>query len=115
MSQKIQVILYDDITGDEIGEMTGGGTVKFGFRGTEYEIDLTSYNRATFEKVLEPYLVAARKEPIASTGKGSGRSVETRQLAADRREWARNNGWPDIAERGSWPSGVIEAYEKAHR
>lgn len=31
------------------------------------------------------------------------------------RQWARENGWPDVAQNGRLPEGVLDAYDRAHQ
>lgn len=47
MAQKATVVLEDDLEGDPADE-----TVRFGFGGAEYEIDLSKKNAAAFRKKL---------------------------------------------------------------
>jgi hypothetical protein len=56
MAQKVAVILEDDLTGGPAKH-----TVRFGFDGTSYEIDLNAKNAAAFGKQLAPYIEHARK------------------------------------------------------
>jgi hypothetical protein len=50
MAQKVTVTLEDDLDGGPAEE-----TVRFGFGGAEYEIDLSSKNAAGFRKRLAPF------------------------------------------------------------
>ena len=56
MTQKVTVILEDDLTGGPAKQ-----TVRFAFDGTDYEIDLNAKNAAAFSRQLAPYLEHARK------------------------------------------------------
>jgi hypothetical protein len=56
MDQKLTVALEDDLTGGPADE-----TVRFGFEGTEYEIDLNAKNTAALRKQLATYIEHARK------------------------------------------------------
>ena len=56
MTQKVTVVLEDDLTGG-LAEQT----VRFAFEGTDYEIDLSAKNAAAFGKQLAPYIEHARK------------------------------------------------------
>jgi len=53
---KVTVALEDDLDGGPADE-----TVRFGFDGTEYEIDLSAKNARAFRKKLTPFLKHARK------------------------------------------------------
>jgi hypothetical protein len=68
MAQKITVELEDDLDGGPADE-----TVRFGFDGSEYEIDLSKKNAVAFRRKLAPFVEHARK-----AGRGqSRRSVRT--------------------------------------
>lgn len=109
MAQRVNVVLVDDLDGDDAAE-----TVTFGLDGVDYEIDLNESNAAALREALGRYIDAGRrvggkrrKGQRSSSGGGSGPS------AADIRAWARENGW-DVPERGRVSADVREAYAAAH-
>jgi hypothetical protein len=105
------VQLTDDLDGNEADE-----TVPFSFRGTNYEIDLSSKNAAAMEKALAKYLSAGRR---VSGGRAHTRGRSGRRTAASRsdvsaiREWARENGY-EVSGRGRIAAEVRSAYEAAN-
>jgi hypothetical protein len=114
MAQRVNVILVDDIDGDDAAE-----TVTFGLDGVDYEIDLSEGNAAELRDALARYIDAGRK---AGGRRGNGRRKrgqrvaaggDTGPSAADIRQWARENGW-DVPERGRVSAEVREAYAAAH-
>jgi Lsr2 len=104
MAQKITVALEDDLDGGPADE-----TVRFGIGGTEYEIDLSKRNAATFRRKLAPFVEHARK-----AGRGArrrpGRTASSRERSADIRAWAKDQGIA-VSERGRIPASVVEQYE----
>ena len=62
MAQKVTVALEDDLDGGPAEQ-----TVRFGFGGTDYEIDLSAKNAAAFHKQLAPFLEHARKSGRAQS------------------------------------------------
>ena len=108
MAQKITVALEDDLDGGPADE-----TVRFGIGGTEYEIDLSKRNAATFRRKLAPFVEHARK-----AGRGArrrpGRTASSRERSADIRAWAKDQGIA-VSERGRIPASVVEQYEAATR
>jgi hypothetical protein len=104
MAQKITVALEDDLDGGPADE-----TVRFGIGGTEYEIDLSKRNAATFRRKLAPFIEHARK-----AGRGArrrpGRTASSRERSADIRAWAKDQGI-GVSERGRIPASVVEQYE----
>jgi hypothetical protein len=104
MAQKITVALEDDLDGGPANE-----TVRFGIGGTEYEIDLSKRNAATFRRKLAPFIEHARK-----AGRGArrrpGRTASSRERSADIRAWAKDQGIA-VSERGRIPASVVEQYE----
>lgn len=99
-------VLVDDIDGSP-----GDRTVRFGWDGTTYEIELSNKNVAAFEKALKPYLEAARRIRGGRARRAVGHA-DKRDLAAVR-EWAAQNGFA-VSSRGRIASSVIEAYEAAN-
>ena len=65
MAQKVTVALVDDLDAGPADE-----TVRFGFEGTEYEIDLSVKNARAFRKKLTPFIEHAR---TAGPGPRAGR------------------------------------------
>jgi Lsr2 len=106
MAQKVTVELEDDLDGGPADE-----TVRFGFDGSDYEIDLSKRNAAKFRRQLEPYLEHARK-----TGRGQrrrpARTPSSRHHSGAVRTWAREQGIA-VSERGRIPASVLDQYEIA--
>ncbi len=109
MAQRVNVILVDDLDGDDAAE-----TVTFGLDGVDYEIDLNEKNAEALRGALARYVEAGRRVggrrrrgQRAASGGDSGPSP------ADIRKWARENGW-DVPERGRVSAEVREAYAAAH-
>jgi len=76
MAQKVTVALEDDLDGGPADE-----TVRFGFGGTDCEIDLSATNARAFRKKLAPFIEHARK-----AGRGRARDgADFGRPAAQRR------------------------------
>lgn len=112
MAQKVNVILVDDLDGNEADE-----TVTFALDGVDYEIDLNKDNAAQLRESLGRYIdVARRVGGRRRRGQRSGGGAAANggsASAADIRQWARENGW-DVPERGRVSAEVREAYAAAH-
>jgi hypothetical protein len=106
MAQKVTVELEDDLDGGPADE-----TVRFGFDGSDYEIDLSKTNAAKFRSQLEPYIEHARK-----AGRGqrrrAARTPASRQHSGAVRTWARQQGIA-VSDRGRIPASVLDQYEIA--
>ena len=106
MAQKVTVELEDDLDGGPADE-----TVRFGFDGSDYEIDLSNKNAATLRRQLKPFIEHARK-----AGRGqrrrSTRTPSSRQHSGAVRAWAKQQGIA-VSERGRIPASVIDQYEIA--
>ena len=114
MAKTVITQITDDLDGS-----SGAETITFGYRGTNYEIDLGRRNASAFDKTMRPYVDAARKVTTArggrrgsSDGRRSTRRSSAGQLASIR-EWARAQGY-SVSDRGRISANVVEAYEKAH-
>jgi hypothetical protein len=104
--------LIDDLDGSEAER-----TVTFVWDGRAYEIDLSKKNAAALEKVMKPYLAAARSArpttPRTSTrGRSTGSGTRRRRNLQAIREWARTNGH-EVSDRGRVPASIVDAYEAA--
>jgi len=67
VAQRVTVALEDDLDGGPADE-----TVRFGFSGAEYEIDLSEKNATAFRKMMTPFIEHARK---AGRDQPAGRRV----------------------------------------
>lgn len=106
MAQRVTVALNDDLDGGPADE-----TVRFGFEGTEYEIDLSAANARVFRERLAPFIERARR-PAPRAARRTGRTAAGRQRSADVRAWAKQQGLA-VSARGRIPIGVLEQYEAA--
>jgi hypothetical protein len=108
MAQKVIVALEDDLDGSPAAE-----TVRFGFEGADYEIDLSNQNASAFRQQLTPFIEHARK-----AGRGHprrpARTTASRQHSGNVRAWANDNGIA-VSARGRIPASVLEQYQTATR
>ncbi|MCC9196860.1 Lsr2 family protein [Arthrobacter sp. zg-Y820] len=110
MAQKKQVLLIDDLNGEDAQE-----TVKFALDGAQYEIDLTTEHAAELREKLSPYLSSGRRLRGAAAGRtarreSAPRSDDSRKI----REWAIANGYTPSA-RGRISQEIREAYSSANK
>lgn len=115
MAQRVNVVLVDDLDGDDAAE-----TVSFSLDGVDYEIDLNEANAEALRNELGRFIGAARR--VSGRKNGGGRKSRGRRVASggeggpsasDIRAWARESGW-DVPERGRVSAEVREAYAAAH-
>ena len=106
MAQKVTVALEDDLDGGPADE-----TVRLGFDGTDYEIDLSAKNARAFGTTLAPFIEHARK-----AGRGparrTARTTAGRQRSGEVRAWAKDHGIA-VSARGRIPASVLEQHEAA--
>lgn len=108
MAQKVTVQLVSDLSGEDIGE-GAGQSVKFGWLGAEYSVDLTNKEVEKFAKAIEPFVNVATKTGGRKSSGSAGPKKDTRAI----REWANANGH-EVGDRGRIPAEVIAAYEAAN-
>lgn len=113
MARREIVVLADDLDGSE-GDVR---SVKFGFEGSSYEIDLGPANHDKLALALAPFISAARKEagrrgPAVATKAKAPSAAEQRAFNQRVREWAKGQG-KDVNDRGRVPAKVIDAYYAA--
>lgn len=123
MSQKVQVLLVDDIDGTE-----AAGTVEFGLDGQGYVMELSAANDKALRDALARYIDAGRRVTQASGKKTRGRQPSAATLVRDRtapadgaerrtaiRAWARTQPqFGTIPERGRISAAITRAYDDAH-
>ncbi len=96
---------------DDMDGSPAATTIRFGYQGSLYEIDLSEANATAFADALQPYLDAARVVrgrlygPVPSGPMGPD--------AKTVRAWARNAGL-EVPARGRIPANVLAAYRQAH-
>ncbi|WP_312977516.1 Lsr2 family protein [Corynebacterium sp.] len=121
MGRRTVITFVDDIDQEELAP-DEVRTVKFGYRGADYVLDLSELNAAILDEELEPYLGAARKLPknaSAGAGRSSSTSSSASSSASDAarnrriRQWANENG-REVSARGKIAADVIRDYEAAH-
>jgi Lsr2 len=112
MAKTVAVVLTDDIDGSPDAR-----TVRFGYHGQQFEIDLADKNEAAFLASLRPFIAAARidqarRRPrrLARKGRSGGPLIVD---GAAVRAWAGQEGI-DVAKRGRIRLDVLEKYAAAH-
>jgi hypothetical protein len=114
MARREIVVLQDDLDGSEKDVRS----VKFGFEGISYEIDLGPTNFDKLAQALAPFVKAARKDALsrragAQTVKSKGLSAAEQRAFNQRvREWAKSQKMK-VSERGRVPAKFIDAYHAA--
>ena len=102
--------ITDDLDGSANAE-----AVTFGYSGATYEIDLSKKNAAALDKLLKPYIDAARK--VSGSNKRAAPKARSRRVAkvdlGTVRAWANENGFT-VAERGRISAEVVDAYHAAN-
>ena len=114
--REVIIKIRDDLDGADADE-----TISFAYRGTSYEIDLSSANVEVFDKSMGPFLKAAREVvPVKDTADRSPRPATAQRVAKAAleqrkriRAWANSSGFT-VDERGMISSVVVEAYRVAH-
>lgn len=112
MAQRVNVVLVDDIDGNDASE-----TVSFALDGVDYEIDLSDEHAAQLRDALALYIGHGRRTGgRRRSGRKSGSAASAGDggpSAADIRAWAREHGY-EVPERGRVSAEVREAYAAAN-
>lgn len=107
MAQRVNIELVDDIDGK-----AADSTVTFGLDGVTYEIDLSDKNAAKLRDQLATYIAAGRRVGKTPGVKAKG-AAKTGPNPKEVRAWAKDNGFPDVPDRGRIPADVMEAFNSA--
>jgi hypothetical protein len=113
MAQRVNVVLVDDIDGNDASE-----TVSFALDGVDYEIDLSDEHAAQLREALALYIghgrrTGGRRRSGRRSSAGASAVPEGGPSAADIRAWAREHGY-EVPERGRVSAEVREAYAAAN-
>ncbi len=123
MATKYVRVMTDDLDGDEAAE-----TVRFGFDGLFYEIDLSLRNLGKYRELFAPLIAAGRRLGKISGSSGSSRPASPDgsgpapgRVSADMdkverraaREWIRGHG-VFVADRGALRHDFLMFYRNRH-
>ena len=135
MAKTLIVQLTCDRCKAEKGEnVDGAETVAFGYDGYDYSLDLCQEHATDFHNTVQgligwssdrtrtgsgrrPKRTSSAEEVAGGGGGGGGapaRSAADRERLKAIRDWARENGHPNLGDRGRIPSGIVAAYDAAH-
>ena len=134
MAKTLIVQLTCDRCKAEKGEnVDGSETVTFGFDGYDYSLDLCKEHAEDFHNTVQGLIGwssdrtrsgGGRRSSRragggdegagASTASGPARSAADRERLKAIRDWARENGHPNLGDRGRIPQAIVAAYDAAH-
>jgi len=112
MAQQVFVKLIDDLDGGAADE-----TLRFSYRGTDYEIDLSKKNAVAFDKTIEKYVANARKTKVSTAARRARKDTASglsKEQLAEVRAWAIKNKIK-VSPRGRVAADVIARYQAAKR
>jgi hypothetical protein len=110
MVQRVITERFDDLDGSEAVK-----TVRFGYAGREYEIDLNEEHASQLDEVLATYVERARRVDRAQPRRARRAEDERRDPEELRaiRQWAREQGLK-VSDRGRIAADIVEKYDAAH-
>ena len=130
MAKTLIVQLTCDRCKAETGEnVDGAETVSFGFDGYDYSLDLCKEHAADFHGTVQGLISwssdrtrsgSGRRARRGGTGEDGAGAAAPARSSSDRerlkviREWARENGHPNLGDRGRVPQAIVAAYDAAH-
>ena len=108
MARQVQTRLIDDLD-----ESEASGTIRFGYEGGEYEIDLSEEHLQEFEDFLGPYIERGRRvrDGQRHRRERSGPHRSARDLRAIR-QWAREQGY-QVSDRGRIAGEILARYDES--
>jgi hypothetical protein len=108
MAKETIIKITDDIDGSEDAR-----TVKFGFDGDQYEIDLNESHYGELKDFLDRFIKAGTKTSSGKTQRASSPAKATREELQRIRAWAKEQGMT-VNDRGRISQAVQDAYHQAH-
>ena len=126
----VTVLTCDQCTAETGEEIEAKETVAFGYDGYSYALDLCPPHAEDFHATVQAMMGWSSDRSRVGSGRRSRRATPSsasqpeagasRRATADRerlrsiREWARDNGYPDLGNRGRIPQNIVDEYEAAH-
>ncbi|HEV2071387.1 MAG TPA: Lsr2 family protein [Acidimicrobiales bacterium] len=100
-------------------------SVGFGYDGYRYALDLCPPHAENFHATVQTMIGWSSERTRTGAGHRSRRAASSAAKAelspaSDRerlraiREWARDNGYPELGNRGRIPQHIVAEYEAAH-
>jgi len=105
MAKRTQVVMVDDLDGEEMGQE--GRTISFSHGGNTYEIDLNERNARKLQEALAPFVAVARRVG------GRRPTMPDKPDLHAMRTWAKAHGIK-VSERGRVSQEVQDAYRSAN-
>lgn len=114
MVQRVITELFDDLDGSPAVE-----TVRYGYAGHSYEIDLNDEHARELDEVLARYIEHSRRlDEAQPTRQRRTRKTEEKHRGPEElraiRQWAREQGL-QVSDRGRIAADIVEKYDAAHR
>lgn len=116
MAQKLVKLFVDDLDGSEANE-----TIRFGFDGVTYDIDLSAANAQEMRDTLRPFVEHARRVARSQTARtAASRTAGTSSVSASQRrndlaaarEWLRAQG-ETVSDKGRIAAVQLQKYRTA--
>lgn len=109
MAQRAEISYVDDTDPTQVAVHMG---VPFSWEGVDYRIDVSDPNYQKMKDAFEFWVKhATRTGGRKIKGSGNGLAVVDR---SDMRDWLRQNGYPDLSDRGRIPIDAMEKYDAHH-
>jgi nucleoid-associated protein Lsr2 len=112
MVQRVVTERFDDLDGSPAVE-----TVRFGYAGREYEIDLNEEHAAALDELLVPYLEHARRANGVQPRQRRARKPDEQHRGPEElraiRRWAKEQGLK-VSDRGRIAADIMAKYDAAH-
>ncbi|USQ75330.1 Lsr2 family protein [Ornithinimicrobium cryptoxanthini] len=108
----MQTILVSDLTGQELGQ--DGQTVRFGFLGVDYDIDLSQEEADEFANTIQKYTDAGRR--VGGRRQSGSAKTAPRDPSQTKaiKTWLDGQGI-DYPKRGRLAQDLIDQWEAAHK
>lgn len=112
MAERVVRQLVDDLDGSEAVQ-----TVRFGYGGRSYEIDLNEEHATELDDFLAPFIEHARRADPGPERQRRSRKADNAPRDSSQmrsiRQWAREQGLR-VSDRGRIPADIVAKYEAEH-
>ena len=126
----VTLLTCDQCKAETGEEVEAKESVGFGYDGYSYTLDLCPPHAENFHATVQTMVGWSSERSRGGTGRRSRRATaasaskpeprSNSRTTSDRerlraiREWARDNGYPELGNRGRIPQHIVDEYEAAH-
>lgn len=126
MKTTVMLLTCDQCRAETGEDVEADESVTIGYDGYDYALDLCGPHAEGFHATVQTMIGSSSERSRTGSGRRSRRAMPSSAAkpepspTSDRerlqaiRQWARDNGYPELGNRGRIPQHIMAEYEAAH-